>query len=428
LLEHPRVKSVVTRINQSTLAHRATGFLDELRSSLAERTGRVEMPSVTQLAERLARRLLGEPQASGPVINATGVVVGAAAWAPPLADAALHAMMQVAGEYHHCGGETVKAIERDLCSLSGAEAALVLSSFDAALNVAFAATAANREASVVGGSDPANAGVDWRRIAARHASVLQTVADSESLPTASRGVSPPAVIVRASDAATTTTEVAQYAKQANACLIDVAPLAGVINPSTYGLPSIETLEDRLAAGADLVVADGAGLLGGPGCGVLVGKRKVIEAVAAHHLASLAALDAARAAALHATLVLYREDHDGSAALAIPVWQLLSAPLANLLQRAERLAAQIAASAQAAAATAREVESSWCGAAGAAPAKSWIIAVGPAKGDAASLLGQLRQRPYPIVAAEAEGAVHLDLRSVFPRWDQQLVAAFEAADA
>src|SRR5688572_12738157 len=108
LLEHPRVKGVVARINGSTLAHRAAGFLEELKSSLTERAGRVEMPSVTQMAERLARRLLGEPLSSGPVINATGIVVGDPDLTPPLADAAVHAMTQLAGEYHRRGAELQK--------------------------------------------------------------------------------------------------------------------------------------------------------------------------------------------------------------------------------------------------------------------------------------------------------------------------------
>jgi hypothetical protein len=41
-----------------------------------------------------------------------------------------------------------------------------------------------------------------------------------------------------------------------------------------------------------------------------------------------------------------------------------------------------------------------------------------------MLAFLRRQPYPVVARVEEGAVHLDLRSVFPRWDQQIVAAFE----
>jgi hypothetical protein len=39
---------------------------------------------------------------------------------------------------------------------------------------------------------------------------------------------------------------------------------------------------------------------------------------------------------------------------------------------------------------------------------------------------LARGPRPIAARIAADAVLLDLRSVFPRWDQQLVAALEFA--
>lgn len=432
LLEHPRVKGVVARINGSTLAHRAAGFLDELRSSLTERAGRVEMPSLTQMAERLARRLLGEPLSSGPVINATGVAVGDPDLTPPLADAAVHAMTQIASEYHRRGAEVQKAIDHELCSLTGAEAALALSSFDAALNVVFATTTANREVLLAEGNVTPSAGIDWRRLAARHSAILRTSAgDAATLAAAVEQGGPLAAVARSPEVEglATTGEVASIAKRSNALFVDVAPMAGVIDPAAHGLQSVETLRERLATGADLVIADGAGLLGGPVCGVIVGKRKLVESAAAHYLASIATLDAAPAAALHVTLSAYRDDHEGSAAFAIPVWQLLSAPLANLQQRAERLAALIAVSPLVASAEARAAESPWRRTGSLSlPAPTWIISIRPATGDAAALLARLRQRPYPIVGTEVVGAVHLDLRSVFPRWDQQLVAAFETTDA
>jgi hypothetical protein len=77
----------------------------------------------------------------------------------------------------------------------------------------------------------------------------------------------------------------------------------------------------------------------------------------------------------------------------------------------------------AAAEAHELETVWRRAGGLTfAAKTWVISIRPGLGDAQSLLSQWRQAPYPILALEAEGRVRLDLRSVFPRWDQQLVAA------
>jgi L-seryl-tRNA(Ser) seleniumtransferase len=424
LLEHPRVKSVVARINRSTLAHRATGFLDELRHSLAERAGRVEVPSVSQLAERLARRLLGEPPAGGPIINATGIIVGDPELTPPLADRAVEAMIQVAGEYHNRGQEMRRAAESLLCELTGGEAALVLGSVDAALNVVLAVAAANREVLVLADPAASTAG-EWRKLAARHGVVLQIgndlMSSSESSSLAAL-IRTPEVEGRLAAA-----DVAAVAKQHGAAFVDVQPLAGLFDPQTYGLQSLETIQSRLQAGADLVVCDGSGLIGGPLVGLIIGKRALVEAAATHYLTSMATVDAASAAALHTTLSTYREDHDGSAAFAIPVWQLLSAPRDNLKQRAERLAALIAASKNVASAEPVELQRPWQAGRSNSSAPTWTIAVESKSGDATAVLKQLRQQPHPIVATAVDGVVHLDLRSVFPRWDQRLVAAFEGAE-
>jgi L-seryl-tRNA(Ser) seleniumtransferase len=428
LLEHPRVKGVVSRINRSTLAHRATGFLEELRASLAERTGRVEIPTVTQLAERLARRLLGEPPADGPVINATGVVVGDPELTPPLADAAVQAMMQVASEYHSRTGQIMRSAQSAFCQLTGAESALLVSCFDAAVNIVLASIGANREVLVANGASPPLGGLEWRKLAARHAAIMRTSqGEAAALAAAGEDGASLAALIRSPEAegSATTADVGSIAKKLGASFVDVAPLAGVLNPQTYGLQSTETIRERLEHGVDLVIADGAGLLGGPACGVIVGKQSLVQAASAHYLASMSVLDAASAAALHATLMAYRDDEDGSAAFSIPVWQLLSAPYANLKQRAERLSALIAAASNAASTEILEIERPWRRTGQASfLARTCVISVQPRTGDVRQLVAQLRQRAYPIAATATEDAVHLDLRSVFPRWDQQLVAAFE----
>ncbi|WP_428306103.1 hypothetical protein [Lacipirellula sp.] len=427
LLEHPRVKGAVERINRSTVAQRATGFLDELRATVADRAGRLEVPSVGHLAERLVRRLLGEPAGGGLAINATGVVIGAGDLSPPLADAAAQAMLQLAGEFHHQGGALPHAAQRELAQLVGAEAALVVSSFEAALTLAVACSTGGRDALLVGGIDQAAIGIDWRGIAARNGVVLRNVADAGTL----AGVDPaPAVFLRTPDSEPwlTIEAAAAAAKRFSAPFIDVAPFAGVINPQAHGLAPVETIAERLAAGADLVVIDGGGLLGGPSCGLLIGKRSLIDAAAAHPLSQLAAANSLIAVALHTTIHAYRDDPQ-QAIFSIPVWQLLSAPIANLQQRAERLAALIAALPNIESATAASIESTWLRLGEVERRDAdWIIDVRPRDKSAAKVVAELAAASQPIVAAEADGAVRLHLRSLFPRSDQRLVAELERCTA
>ena len=68
LMKHPRVQGVVERINQTTLAHRTSGFLDEMQTYFRQRAGNVpslsvpslSVPSLGELAERFAHYLLRE--------------------------------------------------------------------------------------------------------------------------------------------------------------------------------------------------------------------------------------------------------------------------------------------------------------------------------------------------------------------------------
>lgn len=422
LLEHPRVKGLVQRVNRSTIAQRAGGFLEEIRSSLVERAGRVEVPSIGHLAERLARRLLGESAAAGPVINATGLIYGDPALALPLAEPALHAIVQVAGEYHRRDAGLADAAGRELARVADAEAALVLNSFEGALTLALAATAGQREAALVGAEDAADP-VNWRWVAARAGAVLSTGIDGN--PPASSASDPLAALVRRPGADVDLAALAEQ-KLHEACLIDAEPLAGTIDPSAYGLDSVATIGERLAAGADLVVVDGAGLVGGPACGVALGSRELVEPLAKHPLASLLAVDPLTTAGLDAVLKLHRQDGTDALVFQTPIWQLVSAPLANLEQRAARLASLMSESPQLASAQSVAVTSPWRRHGSREwEAPSWVIELTPRDGDVSGLAKRFAQGPYPIVVRQSGGTVQIDLRTVFPRWDQQLVAAVEA---
>jgi seryl-tRNA(Sec) selenium transferase len=412
LLEHPRVKGLVERVNRSTIAQRAGGFLEEMRATLVEKAGHVEVPSLTHLAERLARRLLGEPLAAGPVINATGLVLGDAALAPPLAEPALHAIVQTAAEYHRRDEATLRTVERSLSELAGSEAAILVRSFEAGLALALAATAEGREIALCGASDVTRP-IDWRRLAVRAGAVLRT--DGQ--------IGEAVAVVRAPEGESVDLAALAGAKQTGACVIDAAPFAGVRNPSEFGYQGVATIGERLAAGADLVIVDGAALLGGPACGVVFGSRAVIDAMARHALISLITVDAFVAPTFSAVLALYRDDANLPVVYQLPLWQLLSTPTANGQQRAERMAALMISGPGASVASARLEPSDWIRWGQKAwTHESWIVEVRPADGDVPALAARLSQGPHPIVARASAEAVLLDLRTVFPRWDQQLVAA------
>ena len=110
LLEHPTVQGVVQRVNQTTIAQRAAGFWEELQANWKEQGG---IPSVGELAERLAHRLLGRSHHSIPMVNATGVLCSRL-WQAPLPEAAVHELLRFASDYQQPSMELMQKVASSL--------------------------------------------------------------------------------------------------------------------------------------------------------------------------------------------------------------------------------------------------------------------------------------------------------------------------
>ncbi len=97
------------------------------------------------------------------------------------------------------------------------------------------------------------------------------------------------------------------------------------------LPEEPSAAEALRAGADLVTASGDKLLGGPQCGLLLGRADLVERLRRHPLARALRVDKLTLAALEATL----------RGPVPPVAAALARPPAGLLERARRLAGALA---------------------------------------------------------------------------------------
>ncbi len=112
-----------------------------------------------------------------------------------------------------------------------------------------------------------------------------------------------------------------------------------LDTARYGLAAEPTVQDSVAAGADLVTFSGDKLLGGPQAGLIVGRADLIAELRQHPLTRALRVDKSTLAALQATLLHYVR---GEAEREVPVWRMIATPLEELAARAADLAAGLRA--------------------------------------------------------------------------------------
>lgn len=433
LLEKPPIRALADRWNRSVVAAGVRSFLDELRSDLERRAADVKLPSLSELAERAARHLAARQQpAIRPAINATGRFFAPEWSGAPLADEALEQFVSLGRSYV---GDQATATRDDaislLCRTTGAEAATVVSNYSGAVWLTLAAIAGGRKIVIARGDiGELERGSSLPCIAKSARATLRevgtvnrtTAADYEAAVTRRTGAivrhTPDHYAVRGAAESVELEALVGLARDREIPLVDLAGSAPLVDtlPNISALP--RSIAASLAMGAHLVVARGDGLVGGPRCGIILGTRSLIQQIETHPLFAAWRAEAAIRAALGATVALHANPQQF--AIDVPLFQLLSASVENLRQRAERLAPQIA--------TADYIEQ-----AVAIPSvsclglafliddelPSYAIELTPVH-DVEALDQRLRRAATPVVGRIVDGRLRLDLRTVLARQDQRLV--------
>lgn len=448
LLESPPLKSLVDRVNPARMMTGVRSFVEGMRQEVQNAVTQRQIPSPVALAEQIAQWIMRQEQGGvRSALNATGILLHPDLGGAPLADEALAAAREAAGSYSRvsCIPGQATQIEQRLQKLTGCEAAFVASNPALALALLTRTLAGGKEVLIprqqmgtaVDGTRPyeliASAGARIREVGAANELTSQDLTAAASSDSAflfwQQGL---AYATTGQCQSITLAEAATWASRRSLPLVVDLGIGGLHDCVSFGLEAQPTAAAALQAGATAVILRGAGLVGGPPCGLIVGKSSLVTRIAASPLARAAACDKITLAALEATLELHQSgiDPDGiSPERAIPLLGLLSTSADNLKHRAERLAPQIAAS-PALKSVEPRTDFAHLTAAKLAGERltTWGLALQPAQGTATELLAALERTTPAISGTVAGDLVWLDLRAIAPREDQQLVLAIEQLSA
>lgn len=444
LLESPPLKSLIDRLNRNTVVTGVRHFLDGMQSQI--RTAAAPyVPAPAELALRIAEWIGADRRPTIlPVINATGIVLHRRLGGAPLAEEAIAELAALAQGYSSVEmdlgtlgeAEATAAVEQLLIRLTGAEAATVACSLSAAGLVSLAALAAGREVVVARGQVTAiDEGYRLPDLFAASGAILREAGTANETRVDDYAVAIgqhtsallhlPAngFALVGTAAAAGLSELVGLARRRDLALMECLGAATLVDLSPYGIAGVPIVSDSVKAGADLTLLSGAGFVGGPPCGIILGRRGLVEKIAAHPLLRAVRADKLTLAALGATLRLYEDVQ--LAERAIPVLSLIATSLENLRQRAERLAPQIAATGVASV----EVVASQAYLGGhevpGQAVATMVLSLTPKEGTAEQLAKALRMGTPAVVGRVSESRLLLDMRSVMPRDDLPLITAIAA---
>jgi L-seryl-tRNA(Ser) seleniumtransferase len=322
-------------------------------------------------------------------------------------------------------------LESLLCRLTGAEAAIAVNNNAGAVLLGLAALAANREV-IISRGQLVEIGGGFRVpdvMAKSTARLVEVGTTNRTYLTdyAAAITADTAALLRVHTSnfriigfaeSPSLSDLASLAHERGLLLLDDLGSGSLLDTIQFGLGKEPTVQESLAAGADLVFFSGDKLLGGPQAGIIAGHRDLLDKLKRHPLARALRLDKMTIAALTATLTHYVKDE---ALQKIPVWRMISLPVAAIERRATRWAKALGP-------TAHVIDGRSMIGGGSLPEESLptkLLALG-APVDVVAVARRLRLSDPPVIARIERDLLLLDPRTVDPRQDRLLIAALQAA--
>lgn len=321
-------------------------------------------------------------------------------------------------------GSRYTHVEKLLCDLTGAEAALVVNNNAAAVLIVLETLAKNREVVIsrgqlveIGGSFRvpdvmARSGATMIEVGATNRTHVRDYENALTEQTALL------LKVHCSNfriigftREVSLEELVRVGRKNNIPVMEDLGSGCFIDLSRFGLMKEPTVQEVVAGGVDVVTFSGDKLLGGPQAGIILGRRELIEQIKKNPLNRAMRIDKFTLAGLESILRLYLDEK--TAVKKIPTLAMIAEPLAAVKRRAGRLAKRIRRD-LAGACSVKVTETISRVGGGAMPEQnlsSAAVVLGPADMSVSRLESYLRQLDVPIIGRIEEDRMVLDMRTV-----------------
>ncbi len=445
LLESEHAQALMADIPRSVVLDEVRAELDALRQRVL--AGEAAPPFCAEdILAAVQRRLhTKDLRRLQQVINATGIVLHTNMGRAPMADVAVEAVLAVAGNYSNLeldlttgkrGGRGGQ-IEELLQTLTGAEAAVIVNNNAAAVLLALSTVARGGEV-IISRGELVEIGGGFRvpdvivQCGGRLVEVGTTnktrLSDYANAITADTKV---LLKVHASNykivgftSETSVAELSELGRKRGLLTMNDLGSGALVDVTGFGLPYEPTVQETIKAGADIVMVSGDKLLGGPQCGIILGKSEPIGRMAANPLFRALRADKMTLAALEATLRLYLDEK--RLMDTVPVLHMLAQTKEQIAKRARRLRNALAKLPGLDVTLAEGIGYTGGGALPTVPLPTILVQVKPQNISVEQLAAALRRADPPVMGVLTEGVLALDVRTVRDDGFPLIVRAMRAA--
>jgi L-seryl-tRNA(Ser) seleniumtransferase len=221
-------------------------------------------------------------------------------------------------------------------------------------------------------------------------------------------------------------ELAELAHDHGLILIQDLGSGAFVDVRPAGLSDEPTVQECVAAGADLVMFSGDKMLGGPQCGIVLGSAELIARIKRNPMLRPLRIDKLSLAALNATLQLYLPPNDPFER--IPVLRMISEDKTSIDSRSKSALDRLEKISGLQVSLHDDLSFAGGGCLPMTGIPSVAIRLRHSIYSAAELARRLRRNDPPVVGRIAESSLHLNLRTVLERETEDLIGAVERATA